>query len=84
MWGRGLYAVVLIGLAVALHLGQRWTWRVMVVICTVSALLGALLIGLFGLRAVAQIVGPAVYPFLLTRPSVRAWFAPEPPQLDTA
>jgi hypothetical protein len=84
VWGQGLFGACLVGIALALRLGQRWAWRLLVIVCIISLLLGALLVGLLGLRAVVQVAGPAVYLVLLTRPSVRCWFSPQLTQADPA
>ncbi len=78
-WGQALYGALYVGLARALQIGLRWAWRVAVVLCWVGLVLAVLYWFARGAQeAVAQGIWPAVYLVMLTRPSVRAWFAPRP------
>lgn len=78
-WGQALYGALYVGLARALQLGLRWAWRVAVALCWVGLVLAALcLLARDPQGAVAQGTWPAVFLVMLTRTSVREWFAPKP------
>ena len=79
VWGQALYGALYVGLARALQIGLRWAWRVAVALCWVGLVLAVLYLFARGLQeAVAQGIWPAVYLVMLTRTSVREWFAPKP------
>jgi hypothetical protein len=76
VWGQALYGALYIGLARALQLGWRWAWVVARALCWVGLAVAVLYLFARGSQAaVEQGVWPATYLLLLTRPSVREWFA---------
>ncbi|MET7401654.1 hypothetical protein ABZS66_50060 [Dactylosporangium sp. NPDC005572] len=76
-WGLALYGALCVGLARALQVGLRWAWLVAMGLCWVGLLLAVVYLFAHGLQAaVTQGIWPAVYLVLLTRSSVREWFAP--------
>jgi hypothetical protein len=79
LWGQATYALLNIGIGVALYRRMRWAWWTLTVLSGISLLLAGLMIGLAGLPALTRLVGPGLYSGLLTRPSVRAWYRPGPP-----
>jgi hypothetical protein len=76
-WGELLYGAFYLGLARGLQVGVRWARRVMLALCGIGLGLAPVYAIWIGPQAGAeQAVWPVVFLVLLTRPSVRAWYAP--------
>ncbi|MGI5243325.1 hypothetical protein [Dactylosporangium sp. CA-139066] len=83
VWGQALYGSLYVGLARALQVGLRWAWLVTMALCWVGLAVAVLYVFARGPQAaVAQGIWPAVYLVLLTRSSVRAWFAANLPPTE--
>jgi hypothetical protein len=82
-WGQALYGALYVGLARALQVGSGRARLIALALCWIG--LGVAVVYLFAQgpqAAVAQGVWPAVYLTLLTRSSVREWFAARPTASD--
>ncbi|MBO3740283.1 hypothetical protein [Actinoplanes flavus] len=76
VWGQLLYGAFYVVLARSLQLGLRWGRLTVVVLCWIGLGIAALAALAFSpAEAFQQAIWPVVYLILVSRPSVRDWFA---------